>query len=57
MQQSKIKQLLDRSRNIKSVFMQTHDMPLERNNFRREIKQVIDTTNPNKNYVVCVFEV
>ena len=57
MQQIKIKQLLDRSRNIKSVFMQTHDTPLERNNFRREIKQVIDTTNPNKNYVVCVFEV
>ena len=57
MQQSKIKQLLDRSRNIKSVFMQTHDTPLERSNFRREIKQVIDTTNPNKNYVVCVFEV
>ena len=57
MQQSKIKQLLDRSRNIKSVFMQTRDTPLERNNFRREIKQVIDTTNPNKNYVVCVFEV
>ena len=57
MQQSKIKQLLDRSRNIKSVFMQTHDTPLERNNNRREIKQVIDTTNPNKNYVVCVFEV
>ena len=57
MQQSKIKQLLDRSRNIKSVFMQTHDTHLERNNYRREIKQVIDTTNPNKNYVVCVFEV
>ena len=57
MQQSKIKQLLDRSRDIKSVFMQTHDTPLERKNFRREIKQVIDTTNPNKNYVVCVFEV
>ena len=57
MLQSKTRQLLDRSRNIKSVFMQTHDTPLERNNFRREIKQVIDTTNPNKNYVVCVFEV
>ena len=56
MQQSKIKQLLDRSRNIKSIFMQPHDTPLERNNFRREIKQVIDTTNPNKNYVVRVFE-
>ena len=57
MQQSKIRQLLDRSKNIKSVFMQTYDTPLERNNFRREIKQVIDTTNPKKNYVVCVFEV
>ena len=57
MQQSKIKQLPDRSRNIKSVFMQTHETNLERNNFRREIKKVIDTTNPNKNYVVYVFEV
>ena len=57
MNQTKIKQLLDKSKNLKGVMIQTHDTPLERNNLKREMKQVIDTTTTNKNYVIVVFEI
>jgi len=57
MNQTKIKQLLDKSKNVKGVMIQTHDTPQERNNLKREMKQVIDTTTTTKNYVIVVFEI
>jgi len=57
MNQTKVKQLLDKSKNVKGVMIQTHDTPQERNNLKREMKQVIDTTTTNKNYVIVVFEI
>jgi len=57
MNQTKIKQLLDKSKNVKGVMIQTHDTPQERNNLKREMKQVIDTTTNTKNYVIVVFEI
>ncbi len=56
MNQTKIKQLLDKSKNINAALMQTHDTTQERNEVKRKMKQVIDSANPSKNYVVCVFE-
>jgi len=57
MNQTKVKQLLDKSKNVKGVMIQTHDTPQERNNLKREMKQVIDTTTNTKNYVIVVFEI
>ncbi len=57
MNQTKVKQLLDKSKNLKGVMIQTHDTPQERNNLKREMKMVIDTTTTNKNYVIVVFEI
>jgi hypothetical protein len=57
MNQIKVKQLLDKSKNVKGVMIQTHDTPQERNNLKREMKQVIDTTTNTKNYVIVVFEI
>ena len=56
MNQTKIKQLLDKSKNINAALMQTHDTTQERNEVKRKMKQVIDSANLSKNYVVCVFE-
>ena len=53
---NKTKQLLDKTKTFTSEMLQTHDTKQEQSNSRNKMKRLLDTTNPSKNYVVCVFE-
>ncbi len=53
---NKTKQLLDRAKVINSELLQTHDTKQEQSNSKNKMKRLMDTTNPSKNYVICVFE-
>ena len=53
---NKTKQLLEKAKVFTSEMLQTHDTKQEQSNSRNKMKRLMDTTNPSKNYVVCVFE-
>jgi hypothetical protein len=53
---NKTKQLLEKAKVFTSEMLQTHDTKQEQSNSRNKMKRLLDTTNPSKNYVVCVFE-
>ena len=57
MNQTKIKQLLDKSKNINAALMQTTDTNQERNEVKRRMKQAIDTTNQSKTYCFVIIEI
>jgi hypothetical protein len=57
MNQTKIKQLLDKSKNINAALMQTHDTTQERNEVKRKMKQAIETTNLSKTYCFVIIEI
>jgi|APSaa5957512535_1039671.scaffolds.fasta_scaffold26003_4 hypothetical protein len=53
---NKTKQLLEKAKVFTGEMLQTHDTKQEQSNSRNKMKRLLDTTNPSKNYVVCVFE-
>ena len=57
MNQTKIKQLLDKSKTINAALMQTHDTTQERNEVKRKMKQAIETTNLSKTYCFVIIEI
>jgi len=57
MDKAKVKQLLDKTKTLQGFIVNTHDTANERLDSKRKMKQIIDTTSSNKNYVFCVFEI
>ena len=57
MDKAKVKQLLDKTKSLQGFIVHTHDTANERQDYKRKMKQIIDTTSRNKNYVFCVFEI
>ena len=53
---NKTKQLLEKAKVFTSEMLQTHDTKQEQSNSKNKMKRLLDTTNPSKNYVICVFE-
>ena len=53
---NKTKQLLERAKVFAGEMLQTHDTKQEQSNSKNKMKRLLDTTNPSKNYVICVFE-
>ena len=57
MDKAKVKQLLHKTKTLQGFIVNTHDTVNERLDSKRKMKQIIDTTSSNKNYVFCVFEI
>lgn len=57
MDKDKVKKLLDKTKSLQGFIVNTHDSANERQDSKRKMKHIIDTTINNKNYVFCVFEI
>ena len=57
MDKTKIRDLITTSKNLSSELLNTHDTQSERLIKKNKVKRLLDTTNPSKTYVICIFEI
>ena len=57
MDKNKIRDLITTSKNLSSELLNTHDTQSEKLIKKNKVKRLLDTTNPNKTYVICIFEI
>ena len=57
MDKNKIRDLITTSKNLSSELLNTHDTHSEKLIKKNKVKRLLDTTNPSKTYVICIFEI
>lgn len=57
MDKNKIRDLITTSKNLSSELLNTHDTQSEKLIKKNKVKRLLDTTNPSKTYVICIFEI